>query len=146
MKLSIGYPARNAELDILDRHAGGDPLVEVGPVISIRELKSMTLAAQGVHVSPLLRGYIVDIAEATRRHPALVLGMSTRAALALQRIARVQAASVQRTYVSPDDIKVLASRVLVHRLLVSPEAQLQGVSPHHVLEQILESVPVPTNG
>ena len=146
MKLSVGYPARNAELDILDRHAGGDPLVEVGPIVSIRELKSMTLAAQGVHVSTLLRGYIVDIAEATRRHPALMLGMSTRAALALQRVARVQAASVQRPYVSPDDVKALAFRVLGHRLLVNPEAQLQGVTPRQVLEQILESVPVPTNG
>ena len=145
LKLSIGYPGRTAELDILDQHSGGDPLIGVGPVISARDLRAMTAAAQSVHVAPLLRGYIVDIAEATRRHNALSLGMSTRAALALQRVARVQAASTMRTYVTPDDIKSLALPVLSHRLLVTPEAQLQGVTSAQVLDQILEAIPVPTN-
>jgi MoxR-like ATPase len=144
MKISIGYPGRSAELDILDRHGSGDPLSEITPVVTASELRAMTTAAQSVHMAPLLRGYIVDIAETTRRHPALTLGMSTRAALALQRVSRVQAASVMRTYVTPDDVKALARPVLAHRLLVSPEAQLQGVTSAQVLEQILEAVPVPT--
>jgi MoxR-like ATPase len=144
MKISIGYPGRSAELDILDRHGSGDPLSEIGHVVTAAELRAMTAAAQSVHMAPLLRGYIVDIAETTRRHPALTLGMSTRAALALQRVSRVQAASVMRTYVTPDDVKALARPVLAHRLLVSPEAQLQGVTSAQVLDQILEAVPVPT--
>jgi MoxR-like ATPase len=143
MKISMGYPARSAELDILDRHGSGDPLSEITAVVTAAELRAMTAAAQSVHMAPLLRGYIVDIAETTRRHPALTLGMSTRAALALQRVSRVQAASVMRTYVTPDDVKALARPVLAHRLLVSPEAQLQGVTSAQVLEQILEAVPVP---
>jgi MoxR-like ATPase len=104
----------------------------------------MAMAAQSVHVAPTLRGYIVDLAEASRRHPALLLGMSPRAVLALQRVARVQAAALMRTYVTPDDIKALARPVLAHRLLVTPEAQLQGISATQVLDQILDAIPVPS--
>jgi MoxR-like ATPase len=146
MKVSVGYPGRSAELDILDRHGDHDPLDDIQPVITAADLQALAEAARTVHVAPLLRGYIVDIAEATRRHPALTLGMSTRAALALQRVARVQAAAQTRSYVSPDDVKALARPVLAHRLLVNPEAQLQGVTAAQVLEQILEAVPVPGPG
>jgi MoxR-like ATPase len=143
MKITVGYPSRAAELEILEQHGAGDPLSRLGAVVHAADVIGMAMAAQSVHVAPTLRGYIIDIAETTRRHPALLLGMSPRAVLALQRVARVQAASVMRTYVTPDDIKALARPVLAHRLLVAPEAQLQGVSAAQVLDQILESIPVP---
>jgi MoxR-like ATPase len=143
MELTVGYPSRGAELEILEQHGTSEPLSTLGAVVGATDVLGMAMAAQSVHVAPTLRGYIVDIAEATRRHPSLLLGMSPRAVLALQRVSRVHAASLMRTYVTPDDIKSLARPVIAHRLLVSPEAQLQGTTAAQVLDQILDSVPVP---
>jgi MoxR-like ATPase len=144
MKITIGYPSRGAELEILEQHGAGDPLSRIGAVVDAPDVLGMAMAAQAVHVAPTLRGYIVDLAEATRRHPGLLLGMSPRAVLALQRVARVQAAALMRTYVTPDDIKALARPVLAHRLLVTPEAQLQGMTATQILDQILDAIPVPS--
>ena len=91
-----------------------------------------------------LKGYIVDLATATRNHPALSLGMSPRAALALQRAARALAASTGREYVVPDDIKYLAGPVLEHRLVLSPEGVVSGVDIAEVVAEVLRTVPVPT--
>ena len=94
-----------------------------------------------VHVSPELQGYIVDIVEATRHHRDLLLGVSPRGALALQRASRALAASIGRSYVVADDVKVLASSVLEHRLLLSSEAMMRGVNPADVLSSILDIGP-----
>jgi MoxR-like ATPase len=142
MKISVGYPGRAAELEILDRHSDHAP--EISAVVSATTINSLSRAARAIHVAPLLRGYIVDIAEATRRHHAIALGMSPRSVLALQNAARVQAASVLRSYVTPDDIKALARQVIPHRLMVAPEAQIQGVTAAQIVDQILDALPVPT--
>ncbi|HEX7094481.1 MAG TPA: MoxR family ATPase [Acidimicrobiales bacterium] len=144
MKITMGYPSRAHELDILERHGTTDPLASIKPVVNAADVIAMSEAAQQVHIAKTLQGYIVDIAVASRRHPGLLLGMSTRAVLALQRVARVQAAADLRTYVTPDDIKALARPVLAHRLLVTPEAQLQGITAAQVLDQILDAIPVPS--
>jgi MoxR-like ATPase len=96
-----------------------------------------------VHVAPAIQEYLVDLADATRRHPYVWVGMSPRATLALQRVARARAAAAGRSYVAPDDIKALAQPVLAHRLLLNPDAQLQGMSSNRVLQDILAQVPVP---
>ena len=96
-----------------------------------------------MHVAPALKAYLVELANASRRHPHLALGMSPRATLALQRVARARAAASGRTYVVPDDMKALAEPVLAHRLLVTPEAQLQGISAGDALTEVLRSVPDP---
>ena len=142
MKISVGYPSRTAELEILDRHSDHAP--ELSPVVSATTINSLSRAARAIHVAPLLRGYIVDIAEATRRHHAIAFGMSPRAVLALQNASRVQAASVLRSYVTPDDIKALARNVIPHRLMVAPEAQIQGITALQIVDQILDAIPVPT--
>jgi MoxR-like ATPase len=103
----------------------------------------MAAATRQVHVAPSLKGYLVDVAQATRRSTHLALGVSPRATLALQRVARARAASQGRAYVIPDDVKALAVPVLAHRLLVTPEAQLQGISPADALGEVLRAVPVP---
>ena len=95
-------------------------------------------------MAPSLRGYVVDLAAATRRHPGLALGMSPRACLSLQRAARARAAALGREYVVPDDLKALAGPVLEHRLVMTPEASLGGQTPGDLLVQCLASVPVPT--
>jgi MoxR-like ATPase len=142
MKLTVGYPGRTAELEILERHSDRAPALS--PVASAATITALSRAARSIHVAPMLRGYIVDIAEATRRHHSVALGMSPRSVLALQSAARVQAASVLRGYVTPDDIKVLARHVIPHRLLVAPEAQIQGVTAKQIVDQILDTLPVPT--
>ena len=142
MKISVGYPSRTAELEILDRHSDHAP--ELSPVVSATTINSLSRAARAIHVAPLLRGYIVDIAEATRRHHAIAFGMSPRAVLALQNASRVQAASVLRSYVTPDDIKALARNVIPHRLMMAPEAQIQGITALQIVDQILNAIPVPT--
>ena len=103
----------------------------------------MATVAREIHVAPALKGYLVDIAETSRRHPAVALGMSPRATLALQRAARARAAASGREYVVPDDIKVLAHAVLAHRLVPTPEASMQGLDTGEVVDDVLRHVPVP---
>ncbi|MGH9283023.1 MAG: AAA family ATPase [Acidimicrobiales bacterium] len=145
MRIPMGYPDRAAEIQMLDLHGGVDAVhvEELRPVTTTDRVVAMTDAARAVHVAPGLKGYLVDLAEATRRHPALALGISPRATLALQGAARARAASAGREYVVPDDVKRLAPAVLEHRMLIAPDAQLRGVTPDAVVRSLLTSVPVP---
>ncbi len=144
MRVSVGYPSPESELQILDAHGDHDALADIGAVITADDVLSLSQAAKAVHVAPALKAYLVDLAHASRRHPHLALGMSPRATLALQRVGRARAAAAGRAYVVPDDLKALAEPVLAHRLLVTPEAQLQGISAGDALSDVLRSVPVPT--
>jgi MoxR-like ATPase len=144
MRIHMGYPARDAEITMLDTHATANLIDDLGPVATAADIESMVEVARAIHVAPSLKGYIVDLAEATRRHPNLALGMSPRSALALQRAARALAASHGRDYVVPDDIKTISRPVLQHRLTLTPEARLGSVESSDVLDDILRSVPVPT--
>jgi MoxR-like ATPase len=144
MRLSLGYPAREAELDILDTHASSEPVDDLAAVATVKDVAAMSAQAKQVHVAPALKGYLVDIAETTRRHPALALGMSPRATLSLQRAARARAAASGRDFVVPDDVKALAQAVLAHRMVLTPEASMQGVDTVEVVDDVLRHVTVPT--
>ena len=144
MRVSVGYPSPAAELEILEAHGDHDALDDISPVISVAQVDALAAAARGVHVAPALKGYLVELATTSRRHPNLALGMSPRATLALQWVARARAAAEGRGYVLPDDLKALAEPVLAHRLLVTPEAQLQGITAADALREVLHSVPVPS--
>ena len=125
MRVSMGYPSRDAELAILvDPRRGRRARAHPAGRHRGRRPRHGRRGASGVHVAPALAEYLVDLAEATRRHPAIALGMSPRATLSLQRVARARAAAAGRDYVMPDDVKALAVPVLAHRILVTPEAQL----------------------
>ena len=139
MRVSIGYPDRQAELEILDIHAGRhDASRASAPVATATEVPSrMVQAVRAIHVAPALKGYLVDLADATRRHPGVALGMSPRATLSMLRAARARAAAAGRNYVIPDDVKALAGPVLAHRLVLSPDAQLQGADAGAVVEDVL---------
>jgi MoxR-like ATPase len=144
MRIHMGYPARVAEIAILDTHAHGEPPMDhLRPVATADDVRTMVGMAHAVHVDPALKGYIVDLAGASRHHPGLALGMSPRAALGLLRAARARAASLGRGYVVPDDLKSLAAPVLEHRLVLTPEAQLRGATRDGVLREVLGSVAVP---
>ncbi len=144
LRLRIGYPDREAELAILDAQDTTAVAPEdLDPVTDGEVVASWSRELGKVHVAPELRGYIIDIVEATRHHRDLLLGVSPRGALGLQRVARTLAASIGRSYVVPDDVKLLAPSVLEHRLMLSSEAITRGVNAGDVLASILESVAVP---
>jgi MoxR-like ATPase len=144
MRISVGYPDKGSELAMLDAHGDHDALGDLKPVVHTSDVVAVQAATRAVHVAPSLRSYLVDIADATRRHPRVMLPVSPRATLALLRASRARAAAAGRAYVVPDDIKVLAEPVLAHRMLVTPEAQLGGVRPVDALGEAIRSVPVPT--
>jgi MoxR-like ATPase len=144
MRVSVGYPSRNAEIDVLNAHGDHTTLDDIDSVLTAADVENMISTARMVHVAPSLKAYIVDLADTTRRHPQFALGMSPRATLSLMRVARARAAADGRTYVVPDDLKALAGPVLAHRLLVTAEAQLQGASSADLLDEIVRTVAVPT--
>ncbi|HSO94464.1 MAG TPA: AAA family ATPase [Acidimicrobiia bacterium] len=144
MRLPMGYPDHAAEMAILETHGAGF----IGPddleaVATAADVAAAADAITTVHVASPLRAYIVDLVAETRRDPDLALGVSPRGALALQRGARAMAAGAGRDYVIPDDVKTLASAVLTHRMIVSPEAELRGVTSGDVLDRIVTRLPVP---
>jgi MoxR-like ATPase len=144
LRLRIGYPDRDAELAILDAQDTSAVAPEdLQPITDAHVVATWSKALGQVHVAPELQGYIVDIVEASRHHRDLLLGVSPRGALGLQRAARALAASIGRSYVVPDDVKLLAPSVLEHRLMLSSEAITRGVSAGDVLRTILDSVSVP---
>jgi MoxR-like ATPase len=144
MRVAVGYPARDAEIEILETHAAGSTLGEIGPVADADDVRRLQREIASIHVAPALKGYLVDLATTSRRHPAVALGMSPRATLALQRAAKARAAMVGRDYVIPDDVKALSVPVIAHRLVLSADAQLQGTDARTVVGDIVSSVAVPT--
>ncbi len=144
MQIAIGYPDRAAEEQILESHAGISARVDqLGAVVPSQTVTRMSESLERIYVAPPLRQYLLDLAAATRAHPSLTLGLSPRGVLALQRVARAQAASSGRDYSTPDDVKGLARVVLPHRLLVAPEVRMSGVRSADVVTEILDSIPVP---
>ena len=143
MRLSMGYPGRTSELEILERHGRESALNELEPVADATEVQGLVKLAREVHVAPTLMKYIVELTEATRDHPDVYLGASPRASLYLLRSSRAMAASRGRDYVIPDDIKDLIVPVLAHRVLLSPEAQMRGAGTEDVLGTMLGQVPIP---
>ena len=143
MKLSIGYPAAEVEADLLETHAAGAPLDEIGPVTDSRGVAELILIAREVHVASAIRRYIVDLVEATRAHPDLYLGASPRASLMILRAARAAAAADERDYVIPDDVKTLIVPALGHRVVATADALMSGRSVETILTEVLQEVAVP---
>lgn len=146
MKLSLGYPGRDAEREILDQQGGGATINDLGAAVTPGDVSMMTKALASVHVAPELKDYLLDIAEATRSHTGLRLGLSPRAVLSTQRVSRALAAASGRAFVIPDDLKALARPVMGHRIILTPESQLAGVTANHIIDEILATVPVPRVG
>ncbi|HLH46131.1 MAG TPA: MoxR family ATPase, partial [Acidimicrobiales bacterium] len=144
LRIRVGYPDRGSELTMLERH-GGPNADDLSPVADASDLRLMIKVAASIYIAEPLRGYVVDLARATREHPAVGLGMSPRATIALQTTAKARAAASGREYVTPDDIKVMAEPSLAHRLVLSSDAELDGATPEDVLAGILASVPVPAS-
>jgi len=143
MRLSLGYADPDTERSILDdwsRHRATD---EAEPVTDTDELEDVIDEIDEISVAHLVQGYIVQLADATRRHPDLRLGVSTRGTLSLLRVARAYAATEERDFVTPDDVKTLINPVFAHRIALTPEAELRGQSVDALLADIADTVPVP---
>ena len=137
----MGYPSEAAELQLLARGDGHRaPAIE--PVLDRAALLSLRDDVDRVRVDESVRAYVLRLVRATRNHPSLKLGASPRAGLLWLRAARAQALASGRAYVLPDDVKALARPVLLHRLLLSTEAELDGVSVADVLARVLDEVPI----
>jgi MoxR-like ATPase len=145
-KLTVGDPPPEVERTIVRHHADGfDPtdLSSLQAATSAEELVAMQQHAQGVHVDDAVIAYIVELVRRTRDDKAIELGASPRASIALLKSAQVIAASEGRTFLTPDDVKPMVAAVLRHRVMLHPDAQLQGISADERIEEILRAVPVP---
>jgi MoxR-like ATPase len=143
LRIRLGYPSEEEEHQILARFRQTSPLEEVAPIVSSGDLLELQRACRDVYLDPEVEDYLVRIVRATREHPAIELGASPRATLALYRTAQALAALRGRTFVIPDDVKRLVPFVLTHRVILSPQTFLHGRSADQVLEEVLASVPVP---
>jgi MoxR-like ATPase len=143
MRLEMGYPARDKELEMLDTHADQSTFDGLTSVVHADDVVRMSEITRRIYVADALKRYLVDLAETSRRDPDLLLGASPRATLYLQRAARSRAATEGRDFVSPDDVKALLHPILNHRLILRPEAQMRGVAIAEVVAGLGAGVAVP---
>jgi MoxR-like ATPase len=146
MRIEVGYPDTDAEAQILfaRQHSTSPP--EIGPVLTTADARTMIEMAAAAHVDPDVHRYIVAVADATRRHAEIRLGVSPRGSLALLRASQVRAMAVGRHYVLPEDVKALAGPVLAHRLVLTAEAELAGRRPTEAIQAAVAAVPTPDVG
>jgi MoxR-like ATPase len=148
LRLDMTYPGRAAESEVLTRYGGvltaaHDALDGVA-VIDRTLLTAARAAAERIHVAAALSAYVLDLAEATREHPRLALGLSTRGALALVKAARIVAGLRGADFVTPDDVKQVAPWIVPHRLALTPEASLEeGATDVQIVAGLLATTPVP---
>lgn len=149
MRLHLGYPDPSGEMMILNTHGKsptGDAIENLDAVATEDDLMEMMKVREQVMIDLEVQRYLINIATATRQNPSLMLGMSPRATLSLQRLAQARAASQNRSFVIPDDVKSLAHVALCHRLILKHDAQRRGVTREAVVDSVLQSVPVPLIG
>lgn len=143
MKLSLGYPDRQAEQALLSEPDHQAAQASLRPVASAADILAMAKMAQQTFVADSITGFLADLAAQSRTSPLFELGMSPRATLGLLRASRVWAATEGRNFVTPDDLKYLAVPVLAHRVILSTEARMSGLVPGTAIEKLLRSIPIP---
>ena len=144
MRISIGYPTLEDEMDILNRYCGAvSPMQTIGAVCSSEDVLSMQRQVKETYASPEVRRYVAAICAATRESAYLTLGASTRAAIALIRAAQGNALLCSREYIIPEDVQRMAAPVLCHRFVLSAQARMHGYSEQQVLSEILGGIRIP---
>lgn len=143
LRIQLGYPTKNEEVEIIDRQQYIHPIDELDQVVSVEELLAAQTAIKEVYLDSLVKEYIVEIVRNTRSHPDVYLGSSSRGALAIYRLCQARAALFGRDYVLPDDVKALAESALSHRIIVGPAARIKDVEPSSIVQDILDTLPVP---
>jgi MoxR-like ATPase len=143
MRIRLGYPDINDEINILDRQQYQHPVNDLQQVAPADELLKTQDAIKSVYVAPGVKHYIVELTHQTRQHADVYLGASPRGSLALFRTGQALAAMQGRDFVLPDDIKALLKPALSHRVILGPAARLRDLSSDQVLDEIMSTVPVP---
>jgi MoxR-like ATPase len=143
MRISLGYPAEHDEITMLNRQQYSHPVSQIEQVVSAEELMAAQRSVKDVYIDDLVKEYIIGLVKATRKHPDVYLGASPRGSIALYKTGQARAAISGRDYVTPDDIKALAMVALAHRLIISPSARIKNIDPRAVIQEILDSIPVP---
>ena len=144
MRISIGYPSVEDEMDILARYCGATaPMQQIGAVCSSDDIIAMQQQVKNTYASPEVRAYIASICAATRNTPYLTLGASTRAAIALVRAAQGNALLCSRDYIIPEDVQRMAAPVLCHRFVLSADARMRSMSEAQVLAELMKNVRIP---
>lgn len=145
LRIQLGYPDPEAEIEMIERQQYRHPLEDLEPVVTVEELTEAQEEVKSVYVSTAVERYIIDLIGETRRHPDISLGASPRGSLTLYRTGQARAVIQGRDYVLPDDVKALALPALAHRLILSPGARLRSLSTGGILEEILKEVPIPVS-
>ncbi len=143
MRVSVGYPIRDEEVRVLEMQIREHPIHSLKPVLGEEHIRFMQRAVSEAHIDRSLLAYIVDIVNATRKHPDLLAGASPRASLSLMRAAQAMSLLKGLEFVEPTLIKQLARHVLTHRLIVKPQSRLRGVTESKLVEEILQVTPAP---
>jgi len=143
LRVRLGYPKKSDEILVLDRQQFKHPIEEIDKVVSVEEVLLAQEAVKNVYVAPAVKSYLVELTRRTREYPEVYLGASPRGSLTLYRAGQARAAMNGRDFVLPDDIKALAEVALGHRVILGPSARLRDLSATQVVEEILNSVPVP---
>jgi MoxR-like ATPase len=143
MKLSLGYPDEADEYRMVLNREIDQPSERLPQIADIEDVLRLQQIAFAVHMDDAVGEYLVRIVRGTREHPSVLLGASPRAAVALMRAAKAAALLEERDYVIPDDVKKLAQPVLAHRLLLQPEARMNGVRPEDIVEETVRQTRVP---
>lgn len=143
LKLKMGYPDVQEEIEVLNSLEKLSPIEDLEPAIELDELRMLQAQIKEVHVDKTIKRYIVDIADRTRTHGNVYLGVSPRGSIALMKAAQAYAFIHGRDYVLPDDIQYLAPLVFEHRIILKSEAKFEGVTPEEVIDRIISRTPVP---
>jgi MoxR-like ATPase len=144
LKLSLGYPGEQQEIEMLTRHQRRDTVDSLQPVLSTDELISIQEQVANIHVDDSIKAYIVSLTKATRDHQHVYLGVSPRGSPALLHVSQALAYIRGREYVVPDDVKTLTPYTLSHRIILNSESRLSGASVPKVIRDVLNQVQVPT--
>ncbi|GEK19826.1 AAA family ATPase [Cellulomonas xylanilytica] len=143
MRATLGYPDHDSEVQVVTNITAGRSTDELQAVMSTADLQQMNQIAASVHLAPAVLAYIVTITASTRTLPELRLGISPRGTIAVAKAAQAFAAAQGRSFVTADDAKAVLPYVLPHRMILRPEAELQGRTARELLETLVASVPVP---
>jgi len=143
MRIQLGYPGMNDEINILDRQQYRHPVDDLQQVVSVDEVLEAQEAIKDIYIAPGIKRYLVELTRQTRQHADVYLGASPRGSLGLYRTGQARAAMFGRDFVLPDDVKALAMSVLAHRVILGPAARLRDLNADQILQEILSSVPVP---
>ncbi len=143
LRLRLGYPSIADEIKVMDDQQLQHPLETLKSIVKLKEIQQAIDDVKKIHISPLIKKYIVELTTRTRQSADVYLGASPRGSLALARASQARAALLGRDYVLPDDIKALAIPVLAHRIIVSPAARLRDLSSDRIMQEIVMATPVP---